>query len=526
MNGLYIILTIVIYSGILLAVSRLTGRNSGNDAFFRGNRNSPWYLVAFGMIGASISGVSVVSVPGMVRVADMTYMQMCLGFFFGYIVIAHVLLPLYYKLNLTSIYSYLGERFGRRSYKTGASFFLLSKITIAAVRLYLVCVILQTFVFDSLHIPFTVTVIVIVLLIWLYTRRGGIKTLVWTDCLQTFCLLLAVILIICKVTGKLGLDFGEAVQAVAQDPHSRIFVFDDWRSTQNFFKQFLSGAFITIVMTGLDQDMMQKNLTCKNLHEAQKNMYCNGISYVPVNLLFLALGVLLLQLAAQTGTALPASGDEILPMFAASGYLGYGVLVLFTIGIISAAFSSADSALTALTTSFCVDILEIGDGAKVGSRTASEAGGKFSVVAAGTGSQTIGETTGTGSQSNAGTAGQISGAAAEKRRKIVHFCISVIFIGIVLLLRAINNKSALDAIYTIVSYTYGPLLGLFAFGLFTKKQPRDRLVPIVAVASPLLCFAIDTIVSSCTGYKFGYEMLMFNGLLTFASLYLLSLPRR
>ncbi len=513
MNGLYIILTIVIYSGILLAVSRLTGRNSGNDAFFRGNRNSPWYLVAFGMIGASISGVSVVSVPGMVRVADMTYMQMCLGFFFGYIVIAHVLLPLYYKLNLTSIYSYLGERFGRRSYKTGASFFLLSKITIAAVRLYLVCVILQTFVFDSLHIPFTVTVIVIVLLIWLYTRRGGIKTLVWTDCLQTFCLLLAVILIICKVTGKLGLDFGEAVQAVAQDPHSRIFVFDDWRSTQNFFKQFLSGAFITIVMTGLDQDMMQKNLTCKNLHEAQKNMYCNGISYVPVNLLFLALGVLLLQLAAQTGTALPASGDEILPMFAATGYLGYGVLVLFTLGVISAAFSSADSALTALTTSFCVDILEIGNGAKGGSRTASEAG-----VTSGAGSKVSGRA--------AGTAGQISGAAAEKRRKIVHFCISVIFIGIVLLLRAINNKSALDAIYTIVSYTYGPLLGLFAFGLFTKKQPRDRLVPIVAVASPLLCFAIDTIVSSCTGYKFGYEMLMFNGLMTFAGLYLLSLPRR
>ena len=424
MNGIYILLTILLYFGILLLVARLTGRHSDNDAFFRGNRRSPWYIVSFGMIGASLSGVTFVSVPGMVLGIDMTYMQTCFGFFIGYLIIAHVLLPLYYRLNLTSIYTYLGDRIGRHAYKTGASFFLLSKIIGAAARLYLVCLILQHYVFDTFHIPFAATVIGIVLLIWLYTRRSGIRTIVWTDSLQTLCLLLALGLILYEVSGQLDLDFPGLVHAIRENEHSRIFVFDDWHSKQNFFKQFFSGIFITIVMTGLDQDMMQKNLSCKNLREAQKNMYCYGISFVPVNFLFLSLGILLLLFASQLNIPLPAAGDEILPLFAAEGHLGFAVLIFFTIGIIAAAFSSADSALTALTTSFCIDIAGIS---------------------------------------------HLSGKEAERRRKLVHFCISVLFIGFILLFKAVNNKSVIDAIYTIASYTYGPLLGLFAFGLFNPN---------------------------------------------------------
>ena len=478
MNGIYILLTIIVYFLLLMGVARLTNRNADNDAFFRGNRKSPWYVVAFGMIGASLSGVTFVSVPGMVRGIDMTYMQMCMGFFVGYIIIAHVLLPLYYRLNLTTIYSYLNSRIGRYSYKTGASFFLLSKMIGAAARLYLVCLILQHYVFDDLHIPFAVSVIGIVVLIWLYTRKSGIKTIVWTDSFQTFCLLAALGLILYQVGRQMNLDATGMVQAITESDYSRIFVFDDWQSKQNFFKQFFSGIFITIVMTGLDQDMMQKNLSCRNLREAQKNMYSYGVSFVPVNLLFLSLGVLLLLLASQQGLALPEAGDDILPFFAAEGRLGFATLVFFTIGIIAAAFSSADSALTALTASFCIDILGI-------ERTDDQ--------------------------------------HAEKKRKWSHFFISVVFIGFILLFKAANNDSIIDAIYTIASYTYGPLLGLFAFGLFTKWQPRDKFVPVVAILSPFVCYAIDRAVYESTGYQFGYEMLMFNGLLTFVGLSLLSI---
>ncbi|MBO5251710.1 MAG: sodium:solute symporter [Bacteroidaceae bacterium] len=478
MNGIYILLTIIVYFLLLMGVARLTNRNADNDAFFRGNRKSPWYVVAFGMIGASLSGVTFVSVPGMVRGIDMTYMQTCMGFFVGYIIIAHVLLPLYYRLNLTTIYSYLNSRIGRYSYKTGASFFLLSKMIGAAARLYLVCLILQHYVFDDLHIPFAVSVLGIVVLIWLYTRKSGIKTIVWTDSFQTFCLLAALGLILYQVGCQMNLDATGMVQAITESDYSRIFVFDDWQSKQNFFKQFLSGIFITIVMTGLDQDMMQKNLSCRNLREAQKNMYSYGVSFVPVNLLFLSLGVLLLLLASQQGLALPEAGDDILPFFAAEGRLGVATLVFFTIGIIAAAFSSADSALTALTTSFCIDILGI-------ERTDDQ--------------------------------------HAEKKRKWSHFFISVVFIGFILLFKAANNDSIIDAIYTIASYTYGPLLGLFAFGLFTKWQPRDKFVPVIAILSPFVCYAIDRAVYESTGYQFGYEMLMFNGLLTFVGLSLLSI---
>ena len=464
-----IILTILSYFGVLLLVSRLTAKQSTNDTFYRGNRQSPWYLVAFGMIGASISGVTFVSVPGMVNTIGMTYLQTCLGFVLGYVAVAFVLLPIYYRLNLTTIYSYLQQRLGTRSYKTGAWFFLLSKMSGAAVKFYVVCMILQRFVLDALGIPFVLTVLVLVALIWLYTRRGGIKTLVWTDTFQTFCMFMALIFIIVNVMSMLNMSVNEVVTAIVQDERSRVFVFDDWVSKQNFWKLFVSGIFIVVVMTGLDQDMMQKNLTCKTLREAQKDMCTYGLAFVPANLLFLCLGVLLSMLAQQEGVALPSSGDELLPMFAATGKMGNMVVVLFTIGIVAASFSSADSALTALTTTYCVDIKEKDDD--------------------------------------------------EALRHRVHARMSVVFVIFILLFRTFNSTNLIDAIYILVSYTYGPLLGLFAFGLFTKYQVTDRWVPYFAILSPILCYVLDVLVQQLWGYHFGYELLMLNGAFTFAGLY-------
>ena len=465
-----IVITILIYFAALYIFSRLTNKSSDNDTFFRGNRRSPWYMVAFGMVGASISGVTFVSVPGMVTKIDMTYLQTCLGFILGYLAVAFFLLPVYYRHNLTTIYSYLGSRLGETSYKTGAWFFILSKMTGAAVRFYVVCIILQRFVFDAVGLPFGITVVGMVALIWFYTRRGGIKTLVWTDTFQTTCLFTALLLIIYNVASELGLSFGEAVCAVAENPMSRIFEFDDIRSTQYFWKQFLSGIFIVIVMTGLDQDMMQKNLTCKTLREAQKDMATYGVAFVPANLLFMALGVLLVMLAQVKGVALPAQGDELLPMFAASGQLGQLVVVLFTIGIVAASFSSADSALTSLTTCCCVDICQR--------------------------------------------------PSEELLRRRVHLGLSVRFVVFILLFRAINSTSVIDAIYIMCSYTYGPLLGLFAFALLTRRKPFGRMVPFVAVLSPCICYAIDRSAQTLWDYRFGYELLMLNGLLTFLGLWL------
>ena len=466
-----ILLTIIIYFSALLVISRFTARRSDNETFYRAGRRSPWYMVAFGMVGASISGITFVSVPGMVLKTDMTYLQMCVGFILGYFIIGLVLLPVYYKLNLTTIYTYLKERLGQRSYKTGAWFFLISKMTGAAVRFYVVCIILQKFVLSAYGIPFPVTVLAMVLLIWLYTRRSGIKTLVWTDTFQTFCMFAALILIIFNVIDRLGMTTSEAVSAIVNDVHSRVFVFDDWISRQNFWKQFFSGAFVAVVMTGFDQDMMQKNLTCKTLRDAQKDVCTYGLAFVPANLLFLSLGVLLTILASRMGIALPEQGDDLLPMFAASGRLGDSVVVLFTIGVVAAAFSSADSALTALTTSFCVDIV--------------------------------------GRQDD------------ERLRRRAHIGVAVVFIGFILAFKALNSTSVIDAIYILCSYTYGPLLGLFSYGLITHRPTCDRLVPYVCVASPLLCLLIDNAVASTTGYKFGYEMLMLNGLLTFLGLYII-----
>ena len=468
-----IVITVLAYFCVLLLFSHLTARKmASNETFYRANRRSPWYMVAFCMVGASISGITFVSVPGMVMRTDMTYLQMCIGFILGYFLVAFLLLPIYYRYNLTTIYGYLQQRLGERSYKTGASFFLLSKMTGAAVRFFVVCILLQRFVLDGIGVPFWVTVPVMVLLIWLYTRKGGIKTLVWTDTFQTLCMFAALILIICQVMSALGMTPSEAITAIAQDSHSRIFVFDDWMSKQNFWKQFLSGVFVVIVMTGLDQDMMQKNLTCKSLREAQKDVCSYGFAFVPANLLFMALGVLLMQLAKREGIELPASGDELLPMFAATGRLGTVVVVLFTIGIVAASFSSADSALTALTTSYCVDIR--------------------------------------------GREGD------ESLRRRAHVGIAVLFVLFILLFKMLNSTSVIDAIYILCSYTYGPLLGLFAFGLFTRCKPQDALVPYIAVASPLLCFALDNVAQEVWGYKFGYELLMINGVLTFAGLCLSS----
>lgn len=456
-----------------MLVSRLTSRRSDNDAFYRGNRHSPWYVVAFGMIGASISGITFVSVPGMVANADMTYMQTCLGFILGYFAVAVILLPVYYKHNLTTIYSFLQKRLGNRSYRTGATFFLLSKMTGAAARFYVVCFILHRFVFADMGVPFALTAVAMVALIWLYTRRSGIKTLVWTDSLQTLCMFAALVLIIYNVVDDMGMSVGEAVRAIVADSHSRMFVFDDWMSRQNFWKQFLSGIFIVIVMTGLDQDMMQKNLTCKSLADAKKDMCTYGFAFVPANLLFLALGVLLMMMLGRYGMQMPAKGDDLLPMFAASGMLGNGVVVLFTIGIVAASFSSADSALTAMTTSFCVDMCGKPDD--------------------------------------------------ERLRKRVHVCMAVVFILCVLLFELVNSQSVLDAIYTLCGYTYGPLLGLFAYALITKRGVNDRAVPSIAVASPVICFAADWLTSHYTSYRFGYELLMLNGLLTFIGLWATSL---
>ena len=465
-----IIVTILAYFCILLVFSRFTSRRATNSTFYRADRRSPWYMVAFGMIGASISGITFVSVPGMAVKTDMTYLQMCFGFIFGYLIVAFVLLPVYYRLNLTTIYTYLQTRLGRRAYKTGSSFFLLSKLIGAAVRFYVVCIILQRFVLDQLGIPFLVTVVFMVGLIWLYTRKGGIKTLVWTDSFQTLCMFLALILIIFHVMTALHLNLNQAVTAIANDSHSRVFIWQDWTSKQNFWKMFLSGIFIVIVMTGLDQDMMQKNLTCKSLCEAQKDMCSYGLAFVPANLLFLSLGILLMMLSHREGIAIPCATDDLLPMFAATGCLGSLVIVLFTIGIVAASFSSADSAMTALTTTWCVDIMEKKDD--------------------------------------------------ERLRKRTHLGFALLFVVFILAFKALNSTSVIDAIYIICSYTYGPLLGLFAFGLFTRWQVKDRYVPYIAIISPVICFAIETITRQTTGYEFGYELLMVNGLLTFVGLYL------
>ncbi len=476
-----VIATIIIYFALLFSISRVTNKSGNSDSvFFKGENKSPWYIVAFGMIGASISGVTFVSVPGMVQHIDMTYMQMVMGFFFGYIIVAEVLLPLYYKLKLTSIYTYLGSRIGPKTYQIGSIFFLLSRMLGTAAKLYLVCLILQRFVFtEHLHLPLWVIATGAVLLVWLYTHKSGIKTIVWTDALQTLCLVLALIAIIFSVMSQLDFNILDAINTIQDSPHSRLFVFDDWMSKHNFFKQFLSGVFIVIVMTGLDQDMMQKNLTCKNLKDARKNMYTYGFAFIPLNLLFLSLGILLVVLSGQLNITLPTHSDDMLPMLATEGYLGVGVTVLFTIGIIAAAFSNSDSALTAMTTSVCIDLLKTD---------------------------------------------KKEPKIALRKRQVVHFLLSIILILCICFVDIIDSPTVIDAIYIIASYTYGPLLGIFSFGLFTKRATKDNFVPYIAIAAPILSYFLSIGVAKQFGYQMGYELLMLNGFITFCGLYMLSKP--
>src|SRR3712207_1712505 len=445
MSPLSVIITIAVYFIVLFAISYVTGKKADNAGFFTGNRQSSWYVVAFAMIGASISGVTYISVPGMVAGSGFGYLQMVMGFIVGQLVIAYVLVPLFYKMNLVSIYEYLENRFGMRSYRTGAWFFFVSKMLGASVRLFLVCLTLQLLVFDPLRLPFLLNVTITVLLVWLYTFRGGVKSLIWTDSFKTLCLVVSVGLTIYYITGELRLSFGEMLGAIADSDMSRLFFFDDVNDRQFFFKQFLAGIFTTIAISGLDQDMMQRNLSCKNSKDSQKNMVVSICLQFVVILMFLMLGVMLYLFAADQGLTVE-KGDELLPMIATGDYFPVFVGVLFIIGLVSSAYSAAGSALTALTTSFTIDIL----GAK----------GK-------------------------------SDEALTSTRKRVHVAMAVLMGVTIFVFNSLNNTSVIDAVYTLASYTYGPILGLFAFGIFTKRQVRDRYIPLVAIVSPLLCLVLQ-----------------------------------
>lgn len=477
MTPIYIIITILGYLTVLFTVSYISSRKADNASFFVGNRKSRWYIVAFAMIGSSISGVTFVSVPGMIVTSNFSYLQMVMGFVVGQLIIAFVLTPLFYRMNLVSIYEYLNTRFGIASYKSGAWFFFISKMLGAAVRLFLVCLILQLLVFEPLKLPFILNVTITVALVWLYTFRGGVKSLIWTDSLKTFCLIVSVVMCIFYIASDLQLDLLGVVNTVAESDLSRIFFFDDVNDKRYFFKQFCAGIFTMIAMTGLDQDMMQRNLSCKNFKDSQKNMIASVVLQFAVILLFLMLGVLLYLFTVSNNIEIPLKSDELFPMIATKGHFPIIVGILFIIGLISSAYSAAGSALTALTTSFTVDVLGIEDKNE----------------------KTI-----------------------AKTRKRVHMLMAVVMIIVIYVFELLNNTSVIDAVYIIASYTYGPILGLFAFGIFTKKQIYDRYVPIVALLAPICCFVLQNRSQEWfNGYQFSYELLIMNSLFTFIGLCLL-----
>lgn len=478
MDPILVIAVIAAYFVLLLFISYLTSRgsDSNSETFFTANRQSPWYLVAFGMIGASLSGVTFISIPGEVGSTGFGYFQVVLGYMIGYFVIATVLLPLYYRLNLISIYGYLEQRFGFWSYKTGAFYFLISRIVGSAFRLFLVATVLQLAIFDAWDLPFWVTVLVTIVLIWIYTFKGGIKTIVFTDTLQTTFMLLAVGITIYLISDELNMGFAGMVETVKGSDFSKMF-FWDANSANNFWKQFLAGAFIAIVMTGLDQDMMQKNLTCRSLGDAQKNMFWFSSVLLVANLFFLCLGALLYIYAAEKGIAIPERTDNLYPMLALDHFpLIAGIL--FLLGIVAAAYSSADSALTALTTSFCVDFLEF--------RKRPEQGKKMT-------------------------------------RMMVHIGFSLVLFLVILAFNALNDKSVISQVFRAAGFTYGPLLGLFAFGLFTKRRLKDQWAPLVCFITPALSFGLDVHSAEWFGgFKFGFFILLVNGFLTFLGLLLIS----
>lgn len=463
------------YFLVLITISWWTSRTATSETFYTANRSSPWYLVAFGMIGATLSGVTFISVPGEVGNSNFHYFQMVLGYILGYAVIALVLLPLYYKYNLVSIYQYLLSRFGSRAHKTGAFFFLVSRVIGASFRLFLVAGVLQIAFFDALGLPFWVAVATAILLIWVYTWKGGIKTIVWTDTLQTFFMLFAVGFSIYLIKSEMGVSMGELISSVQSDVRSTAFEWR-WQPGTNFFKQFIAGAFIAIVMTGLDQDMMQKNLTCRTLKDAQKNVFWFTGVLVIVKILFLVLGVLLYQYADFQNIPLPDRTDNLFPIIAIQHFPLMGA-ILFLLGITAAAYSSADSALTALTTSFCVDFLSF-------------------------------------SPDNYAT--------QQKTRVLVHFGFSILLFLVVIGFNVINDRSVISAVFTVAGYTYGPLLGLFTFGIYTKVQVQDRMIPIVCILSPVLSYILQSNSASWFGsYTIGFEILIFNGLFTFLGLWLI-----
>lgn len=482
MSSFLVLIVILLYFGLILVISQLTGRHADNASFFIGNRKSPWYIVAFGMIGASLSGVTFISVPGWVGGSHFHYMQVVMGYMIGYAVIAFVLMPIYYRMNLTSIYGYLDQRFGFYSYKTGAVFFLFSRIVGASFRLYLVAMVLQQFIIGPwaegtviADHSFELTVLVSILLIWIYTFRGGIRTIIWTDTLQTFFMLLAVGVAILLIAQELDLGFGDLIDTVAASSYSDLFQFRDWKAGDHFLKHLVGGAFIAIAMTGLDQDMMQKNLSCRNIGDAQKNMVSFSIVLFFVNLVFLALGALLFIFAETKGMAVPDKTDQLFPLIALDGGLGLTVGIFFILGLVAAAYSSADSALTALTTSVCVDIIDIKD---------------------------------------------LPEEQQEIKRKRVHITMSVILFFVIVAMGRLITASVVDELLRFAGYTYGPLLGMYAFGILTRKAAWDKAVPMICVLSPILTYILYS--NSATwfnGYQLGYELLVVNGLLAFVGLY-------
>ncbi len=479
---LIVIITIAAYFVLLMSVSYFASRGSDNSTFFTGKRQAPWLLVSFAMIGAAISGVTFISVPGMVATKGYAYLQMVLGFIVGYFVIAFVLVPLFYRKNLISIYGYLEERFGRSTYCTGAWFFFISKMLGAAVRFFVVCAVLQLLVFTPLHIPFVFNVIVTIALIWLYTVQGGVKTLIWTDTLKSFCLIMSVILCIYFVATNLGMSFGDMTAAIGNHESSRMFFFDNPREGTYFWKQFLAGVFMAIATNGLDQDMMQRNLACRNTGQSQKNMIVSGIVQFFVIALFLLLGTLLLIFIDSKGIARPAKSDELFGMVALHPDLPVIVGILFVLGLISSAYSAAGSALTSLTTSFTVDVLQA-------HKKKDE-------------------------------------ASLTRIRKGVHVAMSAIMGLVIIVFYYMSNQDAISAVYTLASYTYGPILGLFVYGLFCKKPVRDRLVPAVCILAPCLSWVLQYVLRHAFNYETSFELLIINALLTAGGLACLSVGRK
>lgn len=467
---------LVIYFLVLIAISFYTAKGADTNTFFTANRQSPWYLVAFGMIGTSISGVTFVSVPGAVGKIQFSYFQVVLGYAVGYWVIATILMPMYYRLNLVSIYGYLEKRFGFWAYKTGSAFFLLSRTVGSAVRMYVAVQVLQLAIFEDLGVPFELTVVIAMALIFVYTFKGGVKTIIITDTLQTFFLLTALVMTIYLIAKQLNLTAGEVLTTVTDSPYSKIFVWD-WANKHHFVKDFLSGAFIAMTMTGLDQDLMQKNLTCKSIGEAQKNMFWFYVVLVFVNLLFLSLGVLLYVYSEQMGFPIPAKTDDLYPALALGNHFGTLAAVTFLLGITAATYASSDSALTALTTSFCVDFL------KFENRTEAE---------------------------------------RQRLKHWVHIGFTVVFIIVIVIFKALNSQEVISAVFNIAGYTYGPLLGLFAFGLYLKRPVVDKFVPFVCIASPFLTYLIEEISMSQFSFEFGFSKLMLNGFITFVGMWAFS----